>query len=116
MHGVAPTIYGDGLQSRDFVFVKDLAKVGPTLLLKRPVGFFNLGTGAENSILSLANLLVKSAGSRTDLRFGPPRQGEQRQSVLNADKARLELGCRAETALVDGLDETIEWFRNKYCS
>ena len=87
------TIFGDGLQTRDFVFVGDvvdalLAAVG------HDGGVFNIGTGRETSVLELHRACAEVAGSDAEPRFEPRRLGEVLRSVLDATRAERELGWR----------------------
>lgn len=111
MKGLPPIINGDGLQTRDFVYVKDLAKIAPTLLRKRPTGVFNLGTGIDSTILTMTRGLVQASGRDLEIQFAPARPGEQRHSVLDPDKAQRKLGWVAEVSLAEGILETMRWFQ-----
>jgi UDP-glucose 4-epimerase len=106
--GEATTIFGDGRQERDFVYVGDvvaacLAAVG------RPGGPFNVGTGRPTTILDLHRACAAAAGSSAEPRFEPARLGDVQRSVLNVERAERELGWRAETSLEDGLRRTWDW-------
>src|SRR6266550_7444629 len=93
------TIYGDGMQTRDYVYVGDVAAAvwrGATFDLPAagPVDAraFNVGTGIGTSVVELARLLQEAAGSNVDVLFAPRRPGGQQESYLNVDKARDLLG------------------------
>jgi UDP-glucose 4-epimerase len=106
--GEETVIFGDGLQTRDFVFVGDvvealLAAVGHT------GDVFNVGTGEETSVLELHRLGAKVAGVATEPRFEPARLGDARRSVLDVSHAAEELGWRPRVSLEDGLRRTWEW-------
>lgn len=115
--GSVPTIYGDGTQTRDFVFVGDvvraqLAAAGGTL-----TGVFNVGTGVETSVLELVDAVAEAARSIgaeawPAPQLAPPRAGEIDRSCLSGERAARELGFRPETPLVDGLARTLEWVRS----
>jgi UDP-glucose 4-epimerase len=102
-------VHGDGLQTRDFVAVRDVAALAPELLARDVEGTFNLGTGIETSVRDLAARMCALAG-RGVIDAAPAVPGEQRRSVLDAGKAGRELGWRPATALDDGLRDTLEWF------
>jgi UDP-glucose 4-epimerase len=105
------TINGDGRQTRDYVFVGDVARAN-LLALERDVrGPFNIGTGIETDVNQLAEILLAAAGSRSKVEHGPAKAGEQRRSVVDARRATTELGWRPEVSLQDGLKQTVEWFR-----
>jgi UDP-glucose 4-epimerase len=112
--GLAPAVNGDGLQTRDFVYVADLAEAVHLALEREAAGVFNLGTGRETTILDLARRLCLAAGADPaciEHRQGIP--GEQRRSVLDAAKAGAALGWRPGTTLDEGLAETWAWFRSR---
>jgi len=108
--GLPLLINGDGLQTRDFIHARDLARAAVALLEYQPTGVFNLGTGRETSILDLARTLIQEAGVSVPVEFGPPCPGEQRRSVLDSLKARQVLGWVPELELQAGLRDTWAWF------
>jgi len=110
--GLAPVINGDGLQTRDFVFAPDLAKAVSRVLAQRATGIFNLSTARETSILELAEILCRHAQvSPSEVAHAAKIPGEQKRSVLDATKARIELGWVPTTTLMDGLELTYQWFK-----
>jgi UDP-glucose 4-epimerase len=107
--GEAPRIFGDGRQTRDYVYAGDVAAA--TLAgAERGGGVFNVGTGIETSVLELYDLCRGVAGSPLEAKQAPPRLGELQRSVLDVGLAEQELGWRAETPLEEGLRLTWEWF------
>ncbi len=102
-------VHGDGAQTRDFVFVGDVASLAPRLLELRPTGVFNIGTAVETSIADLAARMCAVAG-RGIVEGAPAVPGEQRRSVLDPGKAACELDWHPATSLPDGLARTLEWF------
>jgi UDP-glucose 4-epimerase len=102
-------VYGDGHQTRDYVYVEDV--VAATLAAQGRTGVFNVGTGVETSVLELAEACGRVAGSEVDLAFEPPRAGELRRSVLDPSLAERELGFRAQTSVEDGLASTWKFVR-----
>ena len=115
------TIYGDGGQTRDFVFVEDVARAnlmaagvlpgtGTGLPDDSPV--FNVGGGTAISILELAQKIVRMAGSSSRIGHGPERPGDVRHSRADVSRIRDALGFRAETALDEGLERTVAYFRD----
>jgi len=110
------TIYGDGMQTRDYVYVGDVAAAvwrGANFDLP-PAGpmdarAFNIGTGIGTSVVELARLLQEAAGSSVDVVFAPRRPGEQLESYLNVDKARDVLGWEPKVSLSEGLGKTFAW-------
>jgi UDP-glucose 4-epimerase len=115
------TVFGDGLQTRDYVYVTDVAR-SVWLAATKPLPEkgrldargFNVGTGKGSSVLEIAGLLQKSAGSNVPIEFAPHRPGEQQDSFVNADKARDLLGWSPEVTLEDGLAKSYEWFSRRH--
>ena len=101
-HGDETQIFGDGLQTRDFVYVGDV--VGALLAAAdRDGGTFNIGTGQETTVLELYRLCAEVTGSKAEPRFEPARLGDARRSVLDVSLAAAELGWRPAMPLADGL-------------
>jgi UDP-glucose 4-epimerase len=104
-------IFGDGRQTRDYVYVGDV--VTATLAAAAaPAGVFNVGTGSETSVLELAEACRRAAGVETETVFEPARPGELQRSVLNPTRAQAALGFRATTSLDEGLAATWEFVRD----
>ncbi len=111
--GRAVDIFGDGRQTRDFIFVDDVVRAN-LLAAETPAAdgeVFNLCTGEETSLLDLLKVLSEAAGRRPEVCFGPPRPGDIHRSVGDPRKAARLLGFRAETSLAEGLRQTFEWMR-----
>jgi UDP-glucose 4-epimerase len=107
--GMAPRIFGDGLQTRDYVYVDDV--VAATLgALARDSGVFNVGTGSETSVVELFQACRRVSGSEVEPEYAPPRLGELQRSVLDVTLAGRELGWEPRHALDDGLRATWSWF------
>lgn len=105
--GKALTIFGDGRQTRDYVYAEDVARA--TLLAAGGEGgVFNVGTGLETSVLELAELCGRAAGVEPQLVHAPERAGELQRSFLDPGRAERALGFGAEVALDDGLRRTWE--------
>ena len=106
--GEETLIFGDGLQTRDFVFVGDVVDA-----LLAAVGHagdvFNVGTGQETTVLELHRLCAKVAGVEAEPRFEPARLGDARRSVLDVTHAADGLGWRPRVSLEEGLRRTWEW-------
>jgi UDP-glucose 4-epimerase len=110
--GETPTIFGDGMQTRDYVFAGDVARA--TLAAsERDGGVYNIGTGRETSVNELLELCLRVAGGEVEPEFAPPRPGELQRSVLDPSRAVDELGWRPERSLEEGLRETWEWISAK---
>jgi UDP-glucose 4-epimerase len=113
--GERPTIFGDGRQTRDYVYVGDIVEANLAAAAHPEAhGSYNTGTGAEASVLEVVAALREAAGvSEEDFapEFAPARPGELQRSWLDVTRARAELGFAAETDLVAGLKPTLEWAR-----
>jgi len=106
--GGTPRIYGDGRQTRDYVFVGDV--VDATLAaLGHDGGIFNVGTGVETSVLELYAAIRAASGVDREPEHAEARLGELQRSVLDASLAARELGWRPAHSLADGLAETWAW-------
>jgi len=107
-------INGDGLQTRDFVHVSDVAAANLLALERADVaGQVNIGTGVETSVNAICDGLSKAAGSRVETVHAPERPGEQRRSCLSPKLAERLLGWRPTVLLDDGLAQTLEHFRKE---
>jgi UDP-glucose 4-epimerase len=110
--GGTPTIFGDGSQTRDYVYVGDVVAAA-LAALDGPAGVFNVGTGRETSVLELLEACCRVAGVEAAPRFAAPRQGELARNVLDPSLAARVLGVRSETTLDEGLGATWDWIREK---
>ncbi len=107
-------VNGDGEQTRDYVYVEDVADaVARGMAYPDVSGVLNIGTGAATSVNELHRRLGRIAGVARAPRHGPARPGEQRRSVLDATRAKAQLGWTAATPLDEGLQRTIAWFRTE---
>jgi len=110
------SIFGDGEQSRDFVYVGDVAKAWVAALDQPELNaeVFNLGTGTQTSINKLWRLAVSSCDAQPeswDVSYGPGRPGDQRHMVADISAARDRLGWQPTTSLEDGVRATVSWAR-----
>ena len=106
--GGTPRIFGDGSQTRDYVYVGDVARA-LLLALERDGRVYNIGTGAETSVLELYRAIQDVAGIEREAELAPARLGELKRSVLDASLAHAELDWRPERSLTDGLALTWAW-------
>jgi UDP-glucose 4-epimerase len=102
-------VFGDGRQTRDYVYVADV--VAATLAAAGRRGVFNVGTGAETSVLELADACRRVTSVEVGTAFAPARPGELQRSVLDPRLAERELGFHASTRLDDGLAATWNFIR-----
>jgi UDP-glucose 4-epimerase len=114
------TIFGDGLQTRDYVYVGDVARA-VLMAATKPLPdkarldarAFNIGTGVGTSVIDIAKQLQEAANSDVPVEFAPHRPGEQQESFVNVDKAKAVLGWRPEVSLAEGLAATYQWFAGR---
>jgi UDP-glucose 4-epimerase len=106
--GGTPQIFGDGTQTRDYVYVGDV--VAATLAAAaHEGGVLNVGTGVETSVLDLYERIQRATGVERAAEFAPARPGELQRSVLDATRAQRELGWTPEHSLDQGLEATWAW-------
>jgi len=114
------TVFGDGLQTRDYVFVKDVARanvlassvaVPPGSELDAPA--FNIATSVQRNVLELAETVGKVMGKKVETEFAPPRAGELFRSSLDISKAKRVLGWSPTHKFDDGLRELVAWFEEE---
>jgi UDP-glucose 4-epimerase len=104
-------INGDGEQTRDYVYVEDVADaVARALARPEATGVANVGTGVETSVSEIYRRLARLTGVARAAEHAPARPGEQRRSVLDAGRAKQVLGWTPATSLEDGLDRTVRYF------
>jgi len=113
LRGEPVVVNGDGRQTRDYVYVGDIVRANLLALETPATGAFNIGTGVETDVNTLAKLLLAAAGSRSEVRHGPPKSGEQRRSVIANRRAAELLDWRPEASLDEGLRRTVAWFRER---
>ncbi|WP_456482955.1 SDR family oxidoreductase [Methanopyrus kandleri] len=106
------TIFGDGEQTRDFVFVEDVARVTAEAV-ERGDGVYNIGTGRETSVNDIVNAVKAVTGVDVKVVYEDPRPGEVRRIYLDPSRAREELGFEPRVDLEEGIERTWEWIRRK---
>ncbi|HEX5982664.1 MAG TPA: NAD-dependent epimerase/dehydratase family protein [Solirubrobacterales bacterium] len=107
--GRRPTIFGDGTQTRDYIYVGDVVAAALAAAGSAVTGPINIGTGRETNVLELVEALGRLGGDDSfEPEFAPPRTGEVQRIALDAGRAERELGWRAETDLEDGLRRTLD--------
>ena len=114
MAGETPTIFGDGLTSRDFNYVDNavdanlLACQAPSSVATGRV--FNIGTGKSHTLNEVYAAIAGQLGFPNRPNYGPPREGDIRHSLADIDRAVQELGYRPKASFHDGLRKTVEWY------
>lgn len=108
--GRAPTIFGDGTQTRDFVYVEDVARANLLATQTDAEGAVNIGTGIETPIKEIHDRLAALTRHAAAPVYGPPREGDVYRIALDAARAARMLGWRPQVDLQTGLQRTAEWF------
>ena len=114
LEGKPSTIFGDGEQTRDYIFVGDVARANVAALAAKASDAFNIGTGVETSVNQLYQVLAAAAGVKTPPSYAPARPGEQRRSVISPARAGQVLGWRPEVTLDEGLKRTFTFFKERF--
>jgi UDP-glucose 4-epimerase len=111
--GKPPLIFGDGLQTMDFVYINDIARANVLALASEVSGeVFNVASGTETSLRDLAAALLKIMGSNLSLEYGPERNvNPVPRRLADVSKAERLLGFKAEVDLEDGLSRLVEWWQ-----
>jgi UDP-glucose 4-epimerase len=112
LSGTTPKIYGDGRQTRDYVYAGDVARA-TLAAVGHDGGVYNVGTARETSVLELYELCREVAGVDVEPEHAPERAGELQLSVVDVSLAERDLGWRPETPLADGLRETWAYFSGR---
>ena len=120
LRGEAPTIFGSGEQTRDFIYVGDvahallsaLATEGQLAAPGSDGSAFNVSTGSETSVSRIAAEIIQATGFQGTPAHEPSRPGDVERSVLSPAKAEEAFGWRAETPLYTGIEATVRWFRD----
>jgi UDP-glucose 4-epimerase len=105
----APTVFGDGLQTRDYVYVGDVVRAFVAAGDAEIEGLWNVGTGREVSVIDLIDGLAEISGATVTPQFAPPRQGELQASSLDPSAGERALGVSASTTIGDGLRAVYDW-------
>lgn len=106
-------IFGDGLQTRDYVYVGDVVRANLRALERDVTGSYNVGTGRETSVRALYGHLARALGRDPGFNFAPARLGEVYRSALDTTRAGAELGWAPEVDLETGLARTVAWFDSR---
>ncbi|BAD85193.1 UDP-glucose 4-epimerase [Thermococcus kodakarensis KOD1] len=111
LKGEPLVIFGDGKQTRDFIYVKDVVKANLLVAESRKANgrVFNVATGRETTILELAMKIIEITGTTSSVVFDKPRPGDIRHSRADISEIR-KLGFEPEWSLEEGLKKTVEWY------
>jgi UDP-glucose 4-epimerase len=110
--GEKPIINGDGLQTRDYVYVGDVVDANMRALAYEGTGTFNIGTGIETDVNTLFGKLRDLSGSTCEEKHGPAKKGEQLRSVLDFTHTNKVLGWEPKVSLDEGLEATVGYFKS----
>lgn len=113
LSGGHPQINGDGLQTRDYVFVRDIVAANLLVAERGLTGAFNVGCGLETDVATLFDRIAGLTGFCGERRHGPALPGEQRRSCLDAGLVRAVAGWRPQYDLESGLAHTVAWFADQ---
>jgi UDP-glucose 4-epimerase len=113
LRGQKAAIYGDGCQTRDFVFVEDVVRANLLALDFKSSMTFNVGTGVETDINTIFEKIKKAAGSTQPRINLEPKPGEQRRSCITHSKIKKYLGWTPEVTLDTGIEKTVSFFREQ---
>jgi UDP-glucose 4-epimerase len=112
LRGQRPIIYGDGRQTRDFVYISDVVEAFLAAADCGMPGAWNIGTGVEVSVLDLAAIIGEISGRPFDPEFAPSRAGELERSAVSVELARRDLGWCPVTTLAEGVRAVYRWIEN----
>jgi UDP-glucose 4-epimerase len=110
LRGEPLLVYGNGKQTRDYVFIDDVVAAFLAAAEYGQAGTWNIGTGTEVNVLDLAKLVARLTGRGSQLVFAPPRLGELTRSALACQQAAQDLRWRPATSLADGVEAVVRWF------
>ena len=113
LSGQPSTIFGDGEQTRDFVFVDDVVDAFSRAATRGDGLLINIGTGIETSVNQLYSVMATLAGSEAPAQRAAERPGELRRSALDPGRAAVQLGWKPWTAIDDGTSQVLRWFRDR---
>jgi UDP-glucose 4-epimerase len=112
LDGCRPVIYGDGEQTRDFSYVRDVVDAIIQAMKPGVKGIINIAGGRRTSIKELLDLLINISGIKVEPIYKEPRQGDVRDSFADISKARKIMGYNPKFSLEEGLRETLKWYQS----
>ena len=107
----SPIVFGDGKQTRDFTFVRDVVNANTFAVKGKTCGVFNIASGKRISINELAQLVMKITGKDIDVVYNDSRAGDIMHSLADISKAKEKFGYEPRFDLTKGLEETLKWFQ-----
>lgn len=112
LDGKNAVINGDGLQTRDYVYVDDVVRANLASLDRPGFATYNVGTGVETDVNNLFNHIAEAADFDGAPTHGPAQAGEQRRSCITSERMLEEMSVAVDTPLSEGIPATVEWFRS----
>ncbi len=109
-----PVIFGDGEQTRDFVYIDDIVNANITVMDNDVNGIFNVGTGKETSVNQVFDYLKKASGLNLNKRHAEPRKGEIKRSCISPAKLIRLTGWHPSVEIKEGISKTFTWFKGSY--
>lgn len=110
LDGDGVVINGDGLQTRDYVYIDDIVRANLAAVNRPGFSVYNVGTGVETDVNTLFNLIAEAAEYDEAPQHGPGMPGEQRRSCISSDLLLEELSVAVDTPLTRGIPATVQWF------
>ncbi len=111
--GKTPKIFGDGRQTRDFVYVGDVVEANVKALSAKDSGVYHIATSKETNVKTVATLIAEAFGWKGTFGRGPTVAGDVRRSCLNPTLAKKKLKWRAKTSVRTGVAKTVAWFKTR---
>jgi UDP-glucose 4-epimerase len=112
IQGTAPKVFGDGKQTRDYIYVDDVVSAFIAASESTVTGAFNVGTGREADVFEVGEAIAAAYETEFKPEMGPSRAGEVQRIAIDSQRATDELGWRAAVDLADGLERTADWARD----
>ena len=103
-------IFGDGTDTRDYVYVKDIADICMKAINSSRISIYNAGTGTQISLLELVEIISEVTNVKISKKFNPPRPGDVKHISIDSSRAKSELGWISSTDLKEGIMETWKWY------
>ena len=113
LNNKSPIIYGDGEQTRDFTFIKDVVSANILAAESTQTGIFNIAGGKRISIKNLALLIIKTGRNNVELLYQNPRDGDILHSLADVTRAENRFNFISQFSVTDGIEETIKWFQKQ---
>jgi UDP-glucose 4-epimerase len=113
LHHKSPVIFGDGSQTRDFTYVKDVVQANIHAMDSSAQGVFNVAYGSRISLVELSHQIMEYLDTDLPLIFEPPRSGDIHDSLAAISAAQNSFGYAPQYTVKTGLEETIQWYQNQ---